>query len=254
MPLDQMCLLSLTSTRTSAVFMTLWANFFTCGREGGGKGEVGQPRLAMRANARGGHRKPRRTADTARGALFLKVIPWTALARLMVYSRVTGSVDLPPMAAECLVVQLLRLPKRSARSRGGPALCDGDVGFRRELPITCFVGPRLVRSGAPCEPSLSRDFSRSDSLAHKVLCSFARCASSVTSPHLLRHPSTRGHSRTPFARARRRISRANSPRANAHPPRRRAHPRSRPRARPPPPPRACYPSLCPRGIYSAREA
>ena len=42
MPLDQMCLLSLTSTRTSAVFMTLWANFFTCGREGGEGGEVSE--------------------------------------------------------------------------------------------------------------------------------------------------------------------------------------------------------------------
>jgi hypothetical protein len=55
MPLDQMCLLSLTSTRTSAVFMTLWANFFTCGREGAGKGEGGEPSVAMherRANPR----------------------------------------------------------------------------------------------------------------------------------------------------------------------------------------------------------
>ena len=51
MPLDQMCLLSLTSTRTSAVFMTLWANFFTCGREGGGVRERGQRRFAT-ANQR----------------------------------------------------------------------------------------------------------------------------------------------------------------------------------------------------------
>ena len=176
MPLDQMCLLSLTSTRTSAVFMTLWANFFTCGREGAGKREGGEvseitetregagrkprpwagERATPTARARAGAARddsepagapcgrsrravgPRGgvegvggtskiiaafalTADTARGARFLNVIPWTALARLMVYSRVTGSVDLPPMAAECEVVQLLRLPKRAPKPRGGPA-------------------------------------------------------------------------------------------------------------------------------------
>ena len=250
MPLDQMCLLSLTSTRTSAVFMTLWANFFTCGREGGGKGEVGQPRLAMRANARGGHRKPRRTADTARGALFLKVIPWTALARLMVYSRVTGSVDLPPMAAECLVVQLLRLPKRSARTRGGPALCDGDVGFRRELPITCFVGPRLKQISRSHFP---RFFAAQILLPTRFCADSARCASSdfppSTAPPFQARPLANAlRARAPPDLSRELSSCERSPASAA-----RSSSIAAPRE-PPLPPRAYYPSLCPRGIYSAREA
>ena len=161
MPLDQIALLSFTSTRTSEVFMTFCANFFTCwvqreGRDGsvgvlgkekslGLKGEAGPghhggrkrlirrrcgdsidtngvartPSERVRSSAAsstpigGRHARRRRasratptpspnrgsnrffgmarTACTARGALFLKVSPWTALARLMVYSRVTTS-------------------------------------------------------------------------------------------------------------------------------------------------------------------
>ena len=161
MPLDQIALLSFTSTRTSEVFMTFCANFFTCWRRGGGVGERGcsgkkdssprereagepGPRWAdgndpspgdarhrstrtasqcpihdvndrtprrsgestvvtrVDAASRASHRRLALiaarlsrgwalTACTARGALFLKVSPWTALARLMVYSRVTTS-------------------------------------------------------------------------------------------------------------------------------------------------------------------
>ena len=161
MPLDQIALLSFTSTRTSEVFMTFCANFFTCWRRGRGGGErgcsgkkdssprereagepgprwadgndpspgdarhrssrtasrcpihnvndrtprrSGEPTVVTRVDAasRASHRRLALiaarlsrgwalTACTARGALFLKVSPWTALARLMVYSRVTTS-------------------------------------------------------------------------------------------------------------------------------------------------------------------
>ena len=194
MPLDQMALLSLTSTRTSEVFMVFWANFFTCwseSAEGEEREVVSGSGTGWRTRAHGTGRKPRPwageratptararagaarddsepagapcgrsrravgprggvegvggkaskiiaafalTADTARGARFLNVIPWTALARLMVYSRVTGSVDLPPMAAACEVVQLLRLPKRAPRPRGGAALSMAMRGFFGEIP------------------------------------------------------------------------------------------------------------------------
>ena len=136
MPLDQIALLSFTSTRTSEVFMVFWANFFTCVCESAGVGVsgvsshatmdgkrddgcVGKPdrgagrkgrmrrdnagarshelprdrarragvaaRSHARAPANDARRSPRksrvlgcregRTAATARGALFLKVIP-----------------------------------------------------------------------------------------------------------------------------------------------------------------------------------
>mgnify|MGYP000922507076 CR=1 FL=1 len=53
----------------------------------------GMPRARNRpSRALAGRKKAGgRTADTARGARFLNVTPWTALARLMVYSRVTTS-------------------------------------------------------------------------------------------------------------------------------------------------------------------
>ena len=41
MPLDQIALLSFTSTRTSEVFMVFWANFFTCVCESAGDGVSG---------------------------------------------------------------------------------------------------------------------------------------------------------------------------------------------------------------------
>ena len=41
MPLDQIALLSFTSTRTSEVFMVFWANFFTCVCESAGGGVSG---------------------------------------------------------------------------------------------------------------------------------------------------------------------------------------------------------------------
>ena len=50
MPLDQIALLSFTSTRTSEVFICFCANFFTCGVEGRGwgwLGEVGFEHFAM---------------------------------------------------------------------------------------------------------------------------------------------------------------------------------------------------------------
>lgn len=59
MPLDQTCLLSLVSTRTSGVFICLMANFLI--------------------------------SLMARGALLLKPTPWSRLCRLMVNSRVTTS-------------------------------------------------------------------------------------------------------------------------------------------------------------------
>jgi hypothetical protein len=48
MPLDQIALLSFTSTRTSEVFMVFWANFFTCVCESAGDGVSGvSSRAAM---------------------------------------------------------------------------------------------------------------------------------------------------------------------------------------------------------------
>ena len=68
MPLDQIALLSFTSTRTSEVFMTFCANFFTCWRRGRGGGERGcsgkKGLIASRARsgraraAMGGRKRP----------------------------------------------------------------------------------------------------------------------------------------------------------------------------------------------------
>lgn len=56
MPLDQMALLSLTSTRTSEVFMVFWANFFTCwseSAEGEGREVVSGSGTGWRTRAMG---------------------------------------------------------------------------------------------------------------------------------------------------------------------------------------------------------
>ena len=61
MPLDQMALLSLTSTRTSEVFMVFWANFFTCwseSAEGEGREVVSGSGTHMGTRAHGTGRKP----------------------------------------------------------------------------------------------------------------------------------------------------------------------------------------------------
>jgi hypothetical protein len=66
MPLDQIALLSFTSTRTSEVFMTFCANFFTCWvkREGrdGSVGVLGKEKSL--AERRGGSRPSRWTETT----------------------------------------------------------------------------------------------------------------------------------------------------------------------------------------------
>ena len=61
MPLDQMALLSLTSTRTSEVFMVFWANFFTCwseSAEGEEREVVSGSGTGWRTRAHGTGRKP----------------------------------------------------------------------------------------------------------------------------------------------------------------------------------------------------
>ena len=61
MPLDQMALLSLTSTRTSEVFMVFWANFFTCwseSAEGEGREVVSGSGTHKGTRAHGTGRKP----------------------------------------------------------------------------------------------------------------------------------------------------------------------------------------------------